>query len=232
MKMFRVVLFVVVLLGISAAPRQLNAQGPSGASGASTTPSSQDASSKRAAPGTISSYAKPTEGRKFHNYLFDSFGPYAIAEAAIGGAITQGRNSPPEWGQGWDAYGQRVGSTFGISLVTTTTRYALAEVFREDSIYYRCDCSGIFPRLGHALISTITARRGEDGHRVFSFPSLAAPYAGSMTAVLGWYPSRYEPMDGFRLGNFNLATEAGKNVLLEFVYGGPHTMLGKMRHKN
>jgi hypothetical protein len=232
MKMFRVVLFVVVLLGISAAPRQLNAQGPSGASGASTTPSSQDASSKHAAPGTISSYTKPTEGRKFHNYLFDSFGPYAIAEAAIGGAITQGRNSPPEWGQGWDAYGQRVGSTFGISLVTTTTRYALAEVFREDSIYYRCDCSGIFPRLGHALISTITARRGEDGHRVFSFPSLAAPYAGSMTAVLGWYPSRYEPMDGFRLGNFNLATEAGKNVLLEFVYGGPHTMLGKMRHKN
>jgi hypothetical protein len=34
-----------------------------------------------------------------------------------------------------------------------------------------------------------------------------------------------------RLGNYNLATEAGKNVLLEFVYGGPHTMLGKILRK-
>jgi hypothetical protein len=229
MRMPRGVLFFVVLLGISVAPRQLHAQGASGAS-ASSTSSAPDTSSRHVAPGTTSSYVKPTEGQKFHNYLFDSFGPYAIAEAALGGAITQAKNSPPEWGQGWGPYGQRVGSTFGVALVTTTTRYALAQIFREDTIYYRCDCSGIFPRLKHSLISSVTARRGEDGHRVFSFPALAAPYAGSMTAVLGWYPARYEPMDGFRIGNYNLATEAAKNVLLEFVYGGPHTMLGKLHH--
>jgi hypothetical protein len=232
MKLFRAVLFFVALLGISAAPRQAKAQGASGAGVGTTTPSSHDASSQHGTPGAIPSYTKPTERQKFRNYLFDSFGPYAIAEAAIGGAITQAKNSPPEWGQGWSAYGQRVGSTFGIALTTTTTRYALAQVFREDTIYYRCECSGILPRLEHALISTVTARRGDDGHRVFSFPALAAPYAGSMTAVLGWYPSRYEPMDGFRTGNYNLAIEAAKNVLLEFVYGGPHTMLGKVRHKS
>jgi hypothetical protein len=230
MRMSRGVLSFVVLLGISVAPRQVNAQGASGASAQSTS-YTPDTSSRHVAPGTTSSYTKPTEGQKFHNYLFDSFGPYAIAEAAFGGAITQAKNSPPEWGQGWGPYGQRVGSTFGVALVTTTTRYALAQIFREDTIYYRCGCSGIFPRLEHALISTVTARRGEDGHRVFSFPALAAPYAGSMTAVLGWYPARYEPMDGFRTGNYNLATEAAKNVLLEFVYGGPHTMLGKLHHQ-
>jgi hypothetical protein len=33
-------------------------------------------------------------------------------------------------------------------------------------------------------------------------------------------------MDGFRMGNYNLLIQAGFNVALEFVYGGPHTLLG------
>ena len=52
----------------------------------------------------------------------------------------------------------------------TTTRYALSEALREDTLYYRCECKGVFPRLRHAVISTFTARRGVDGHRVFSLP--------------------------------------------------------------
>ena len=67
------------------------------------------------------------------------------------------------------AYGERVGSVFGIALVTTTTRYALAEAFREDTLYYRCECDGFVRRMDHALISTVTARVGDDGHRRFSF---------------------------------------------------------------
>jgi hypothetical protein len=36
-------------------------------------------------------------------------------------------------------------------------------------------------------------------------------------------------MDGFRMGNYNLARAAGRNVALEFIYGGPHTLLGQFR---
>jgi hypothetical protein len=50
-----------------------------------------------------------------------------------------------------------------------------------------------------------------------------------MTA-LAWYPHRYNAKDGFRLGNYNLASQAGGNLLLEFIYGGPHTLLGHLRH--
>jgi hypothetical protein len=53
---------------------------------------------------------------------------------------------------------------------------------------------------GHALISTLTARRGEDGHRVFSIAALVGPYAGTMTAIYGWYPNRYGAKDAFRTG--------------------------------
>jgi len=187
-------------------------------------------------------YHKPTEKEKLKNYAFDTFGPYAIIGSAAIAGIQQAETAnatphnsgiPPDWGQGWDSYGARVGSDFGIHLITQTARYSLAEVFREDTLYYRCECSGILPRLKHALISTVTARRGDDGHRVFSFPAIAAPYAGTEAAALLWYPGAdnlrprgFGPMDGFRMGNYNLLIQAGFNVALEFVYGGPHTLLG------
>jgi hypothetical protein len=172
-------------------------------------------------------YERPTEKDKLHGYLFDTFGPYPIISAVATAGIQQARNKPPDWGQGWDAYGVRVASNFGVNLVTQTTRYTLAELFREDTLYYRCDCSGFGHRLGHALISTVTARRGDDGHRVFSFASLAAPYAGTEAAALLWYPGRFDASDGFRMGNINLAVQACVNVANEFIYGGPHTLLGK-----
>jgi hypothetical protein len=171
-------------------------------------------------------YRRPTEKTKIKNYLFDALGPYPIAGAAILGGMNQADKTPPEWGQGAKAYGERVGSDFGIAMVTTTTRYALAEAFREDTLYYRCECKGAIRRLGHAVISTVTARRGEDGHRRLSFPALVAPYAGSITAVYGWYPSRYGAKDGLRLGNYALLAFVGENIAREFIYGGPHTLFG------
>ena len=95
-------------------------------------------------------------------------------------------------------------------------------------MYYRCECRGIFPRLRHALISTLTARRGNDGHLVFSVPALVGPYAGSMAAVYGWYPDRFGIKDAFRTGNYSLLTYAGGNVALEFLYSGPHSLLTRM----
>jgi hypothetical protein len=178
-------------------------------------------------------YHRPSERDKLRNYAFDSFGPYAFLGSAFSAGIAQGDTSsnaqnagiPPDWGQGWNSYGARFGSDFGINLVTQTARYSLAEAFRQDTIFYRCACTGFLPRLKHALISTVTARKGDDGHRVFSLPALVAPYAGTEAAVLLWYPRRYEPMDGFRMGNYNLLAQVGLNLALEFIYGGPHTLL-------
>jgi hypothetical protein len=120
----------------------------------------------------------------------------------------------------------------GIAAASTTTRYALSEVFREDTLYYRCECTGVMPRLRHAVLSTLTARRGEDGHRVFSFPALIAPYAGTMTAVYGWYPSRYGAMNAFRMGNYSLLEYMAGNIALEFIYSGPHSLRNRMHLNN
>jgi hypothetical protein len=166
------------------------------------------------------------------NYAFDAFGPYPIADSAVAAGIGQFTNAPPEWKQGMAGYSRRLGSDFGILAAGTTTRYALSEAFREDSLYYRCECRGVLPRLGHAIVSTLIARRGEDGHRVFSLPALVGPYAGSFTAVYGWYPDRFGAKDAFRIGNYDLLSYAGGNVALEFFLSGPHSLLSRMHLNN
>ena len=177
-------------------------------------------------------YVRPTEKTKVSNYAFDAFGPYPIAIAGVAAGINQWTNSPPEWGQGVQGFGKRFGSNFGIAAIGTTTRYGLAEAFREDTLYYRCDCRGLFPRLRHAAISTLTGRRGEDGHRVFSFSALAAPYAGSTIAVYAWYPDRFGVKDAFRMGNYSLLEYMGGNIALEFFYSGPHALISRLHLNN
>jgi hypothetical protein len=230
MKMRRIVLLLLVIAALAAIPVLAKAQSlvDSGESSKSTV----DLSVSTATPQPDLTYMRPPQATKLRNYLFDAFGPYPIVGAGIAAGINQADRTPPEWGQGAKGYSKRFGSDLGIAAVTTTTRYALSEAFHEDTLYYRCECKGVFRRLGHAVISTFTARRGDDGHRVFSFPDVVAPYAGTMTAVYGWYPGRYNYKDGFRMANYSVLGYVGGNIALEFLYSGPHSWLSRMHLNN
>lgn len=177
-------------------------------------------------------YKRPTEKVKFMNYLFDAYGPFPLVETALLAGINQAQNSPRDWDQGVRGYGRRWGSDFGINAISTSTRYGLAKLLHEDTLYYRCQCSGLFPRLRHAVISTITGRYGADGHREFSVPSLVAPYVAQMVAVHAWYPQRYNSTDAFREANYSLLAYAGQNVVLEFFPSGPKSLLAKFHLQN
>lgn len=177
-------------------------------------------------------YKRPTQATKVRNYALGTIGPYPMVESAVVAGVAQMDNTPPAWKQGMAGYGRRFGSDFGVRTISTTTRYALAEVLQEDTLYYRCECRGLFPRLGHAVVSTFTARHGEDGRRAFSYSAVAAPYAGTITAVYAWYPDNYGFRSGLRMGNYNLLGSVGENILLEFFYSGPHSLISRMHLHN
>jgi hypothetical protein len=226
MKRLRVVPFLVGIMCLGTLTSAGNAQSAAGAGSSSNTAALALFSTTHA---TLNlAYRRPTERTKIRNFLFDTLGPYPVVGAAILGAINQAHNASPEWGQGFSAYGERVGSHFGIALTTTTTRYVLAEAFREDTLYYRCDCTNIVKRMEHAVISTVTARHGADGRRRLSFPAIFAPYAGATTAIYGWYPDRYGVKDSLRMGNYAILGAAAGNIAREFLYGGPHTLLSQL----
>lgn len=164
-----------------------------------------------------SSYVRPDFHQRFRDDLQGTFGLAQISTIVFGAAISQAHRVPPEWGQGWSAYGERLASHSGSSLVEGTTNFALAEALRLDTKYYPCTCRGVWPRIKHALISSVTARTGKDGHRVFSLPSVGSPYAGAF-ATLAWYPPRYNVEDAFRTGNYNLLDAVGMKLALEFLH--------------
>ena len=227
MKRMRVMSFLIANMYLGAHASAGKAQSAAGEGSSSSHVTSHFSNSR---PAHLDlSYKRPTEKTKIRNYFFDAFGPYPVAGAAILGAVNQAHNAPPEWGQGFNAYGERVGSHFGIALTTTTTRYVLAEAFREDTLYYRCECTGVIKRMEHAVISTVTARRGADGHRRLSFPDVIAAYVGATTAIYGWYPGRYGVKDSLRMGNYALLAAGVGNIGREFIYGGPHTLFSNAR---
>ena len=223
MKSYRIAFLSILMFGFAIAPPRVMAQVASAAALPSEVTAAVPPSVNPSDPTSLLAYRRPTEKEKWKLFEFDAFGPYALAKAVLGGAYQQYKNAPPEWGGGAKPFGERVASNFGIDLVSTTTQYGMAEILHEDAAYYPCECRGFFHRFRHAVVSTVTARHGEDGHTTFSISGLASPYAGTMTA-LAWYPRRYGVKDGFRMGNYNLAVVAVENLALEFLYGGPHSM--------
>ena len=160
-------------------------------------------------------HAFPDKKQQFHNYLDSIIGPSAFIRAAIGAGIDQGKPAPPEWDSGATGYGERYGSRFGMLMVSETAKYSLGAVMHEDVAYHRCLCTGFLPRTTHAFTSVFTAQT-RSGRTVLSLPAIAAPYAGSFTAVNAWYPARYEPQDAARLGTMSFGFQAGGNMVREF----------------
>jgi hypothetical protein len=176
-------------------------------------------------------YIRPTQQQKFRNYAWNAVGPVAFAGASFAGAIDQGFNFPRPWHQGAGAYGQRVASNLGISMVTATAQYSIAEVFHEDTAYYRCLCDGFVHRFMHAAYSSVASRRGSDGHMAFSPALTISPFIGPMVAANAWIPSHNGPTLGFHMGEHNLMGQFAQNEALEFVYGGPNTILGRLQRR-
>jgi hypothetical protein len=190
-------------------------------------PSSSFAPALSTEPNSL--YTPPTERQKFDDYAWNAVGPVAFAGAAFAGAIDQGFDFQHSWGQGWNAYGVRVASNLGISVITATSQYSIAEVLHEDTAYYRCTCAGFGRRFVHAAISSVSSRRGDDGHREFSAALTASPFIGPMVAANTWIPTHNGLHLGFSMGEHNLMGQFAQDEALEFVYGGPHTLLGRLQ---
>lgn len=167
----------------------------------------------------VSAYAEdyhwPTPEKRLHDYAKFTFGPFSLLTTGVEAGIQHLNNQAPEWGQGAQGYAVRYGDVFGRYLVQNSIQYGSAVVLREDPAYYRCECKGLWPRTGHALLSTFTARRAS-GKRVLAISAVLGTYGGGMISTL-WYPSRYTPLgDGVRIANYGWGGTFAVNLASEF----------------
>jgi hypothetical protein len=133
---------------------------------------------------------------------------FAPGVAAYSG-ILQWRDSPPEWGQGWRAYGKRAASAAGASGVRNVFAFALDSSLHEDPRYSRASHGPIMRRLRHAIGYTFVTRTDSGGRRFATWRFGSA--AGAAFVSNFWYPDR---LNNFPEGVKDTATTIGGDVLL------------------
>ena len=171
------------------------------------------------APSPAATY-KPTSeltrGDRFTIYRQTVLRPYSVVGPALGAAIGQAENEPPEWGQGAEGYGKRIASGMARQMISETIRFGFAAVDGEDPRYHRSEDTGFWPRAQHAVVETFTSETAS-GRRIPAFSRFAGTYGAAFIAN-SWYPeSRATTGYALRRGSTALASSVGFHLFQEFM---------------
>jgi len=76
-------------------------------------------------------------------------------------------------------FGRRLGSDYASEIIQNSVHDSMAAVAGTDTRYFACDCTGLFPRTGHALKMTLLTYTSS-GHLTVDIPQLSGAYGSSM----------------------------------------------------
>lgn len=169
----------------------------------------------------VSTYTFPTARQMAHYWLRNTVGPRAF----IGGAFTASWNtwvitSPTEWHRNASGWGKRLGSSLLDNSINQSSLVLLSRAMGQDPMYYRCACSGLGPRLGHAIKMTFIARN-RNGDAVFAPAKLIAPFTGPLVTRDTLYPDRFGPSNAMSGAAYYLAGGVAWSIIREFVWKSP-----------
>jgi hypothetical protein len=155
-------------------------------------------------------------GQKFELFVDNSISVNAVTWAALGSAVGQADDSPTGFGQGWDGYAKRFGSSMGRQASSEFFgTFVLASALHEDPRFY----AEINPTFFHAMkysLQRVFVMRSDDGRNVVAWSRLGGPLMAEGLANVYW-PERNRTAGDtlFRFG-LDLASRAGGNMLREY----------------
>lgn|GEM_PF-1499795 len=172
-----------------------------------------------------------TEKARFQLYLVSTAGPVPLLGEAFGAGISQWHDTPPEWGQGWGAFGERYGSNLAYNGIRQTIAYGASVALHEDNRYFASGKHGVWRRTGYALLSTFTARH-PDGRQSFSFSSTGGVIGASGIASI-WGPRSWQGFNNIaENAGISFGTTAALNVVREFLPDFLHRPRGEDTDKH
>jgi hypothetical protein len=167
-----------------------------------------------------------SSGQKFQLFVDNSISVHTITWAALGSAVGQADNSPTGFGQGWDAYAKRFGSSMARQASSNFFgEFVLASVLHQDPRFY----PEIRPSLGQAIkysVKRVFVTRNDDGRDVTNWSGLLGPAMSEGLANVYWPERNRTVGDTFLRYGLDLATRAGGNMLREYW----PVVHGKMSH--
>jgi hypothetical protein len=149
-------------------------------------------------------------------YTKDLISPFHFFIAGAQAGITQWQDSPHEWGQGAAGYGRRYANYYAYDTVSSYMQMILEDILHEDNYYYGSGYHGFWKRTKYAVKSSVLAR-GAGGTQHFSISQIGSTAGAAYVSRL-WQPGpRDIAIDGTKSFGIALATNAGVNVLREFL---------------
>jgi hypothetical protein len=172
-------------------------------------------SSSPAPPGTA--LPRPlTAKERWKRYVDETFlsaGPYVVSLGA--GLAYQAVDYPQQWGGGFQGFGRRSGTQFGILAIQNTIHEGGEAALHYDPRYFPCRCTGFWRRSGYAVEMTFLTY-DEDGHKRLDLAQLAGAYGSGAISAL-WYPKGYSVLvQGMQTGHLQLGFVMGTNLFEEF----------------
>jgi len=165
-------------------------------------------------------------GQKFQLFADNSISVHTITWAVLGSAVGQADNSPTGFGQGWDAYAKR----FGTSMARQASSnffgtFILASALHQDPRFYPEVHPG-FSRAVKYSAQRVFVTRNDNGRDVANWSGLAGPLMAEGLANVYWPDRNRTVGDTFLRYGLDLATKAGGNMLREYW----PVFYGKVRH--
>jgi hypothetical protein len=141
--------------------------------------------------------------------------PFALAGTAAYAGILQELNAPKEWGEGAPAYGRRVVSTEGATVIHTVLAFGLDTTLHQDPRYFHSRRQGLFRRMADAARGTFMTRTDTGGETVSTW-RLGSAYGEAFLSNL-WYPNRLDTARlGFLQGSVRVGFDLIANLSSEF----------------
>jgi hypothetical protein len=151
-------------------------------------------------------------------YAKDLVSPFHLVLAGASAGITQLKDSPREWGLGAQGYGLRFANYYGNATIGSVLQMTGEDLLHEDNLYYGSGERGVWKRVKYAVASSVLAR-SDDGTRHFSVSQVGSTAAASFISRI-WQPrSSNSAGDGAVNFGINMASNAGVNVVREFLPG-------------
>jgi len=138
-----------------------------------------------------------------------------IVFAGIGAAFDQWRDRPGEWGQGWNAFGERYASHLGQYAIQRSIMFPVQAIDHEDTRFFRSKRTTFKGRVGDAFLHTVW-RHDDSGGMMPAYSEFLGDYGAAALSRL-WWPDRFHHGSAiFVAGSDTMLIDAGINVLHEF----------------
>jgi hypothetical protein len=153
---------------------------------------------------------------KFELFVDDSVSPAALVSAGVGSAISQASDYPHGYGQGWDAYGKRLGSSLarGASSEFFGT-FVLASALQQDPRFFPQQNPTLAGSAKYA-VERVFVTRNDQGDDVANWSGLLGLLFAESLANAYWPDEDRSAGETFRRYGISLATRAGGNMFRNY----------------